>query len=648
MTTARWWPLLLTFGCFLLARPYEGLVHDARLYIGFAVAPLDPSGIGADLLFRYDEQSGRSLYPVVLRTLVRWSSPSQAAFGVTIACLLLWFFGSWRLIRQLFPDCTPVRVGALLLVATSIQTFYGGSTTFRVAESFASPRVLAEGLVFIALASALTRSWIASALALLLALVVHPLMAVAGVAVVCWLAIPSARMRSGALVLAVVAMLVIVALTGVVPVAPLQRYDADWLRALESVEALVFLKYWEPLDWSRITVHVVTVALALPEFSAKARHLSVAIVMTAVAGVLASVAGADLVHNVLITQAQPWRALWLLAFVAGLSLGWLILRVVLERPASYSAAAGYRQAAVWMLLIGWFMQAVSPAAAIAAMLAALLWYIPVVRPSMAMPEALPQSLRVFVPGLIVCLVGMEARMVWQAYVGSPGQSMLWYWPTMVLAGVMRLGGVAIAWGLTAGEGVRRVSPSLASAVLLLSLWVFDSRSAYERSLEDALDRRVGASIAGGRGSDVVDDIPDGPVYWPDGEMEPWAFFGRPAYASSIQGTPLAFSRALALQWEARWQRVARLQSDAWAPQTRLRPDKLDSSDPAGIVTMCRKPDAPATVVLRRRPPWARVVREVELAVPQALMEKEPGSPWEVRRILYLVSCDVIRAAIPAS
>ena len=43
-----------------------------------------------------------------------------------------------------------------------------------------------------------------------------------------------------------------------------------------------------------------------------------------------------------------------------------------------------------------------------------------------------------------------------------------------------------------------------------------------------------------------------------------------------------------------------------------------------------------------------MVREVELAVPQALMEKEPGSPWEVRRILYLVSCDVIRAAIPAS
>ena len=239
-------------------------------------------------------------------------------------------------------------------------------------------------------------------------------------------------------------------------------------------------------------------------------------------------------------------------------------------------------------------------------------------------------------------------MVWQAYVGSPGQSMLWYWPTMVLAGAMRLGGVAVAWGLMADKGVRRVSPSLASAVFLLSLWVFDSRSAYERSLEGALDRRVASSIAAPRGSLAVDDFPDGPVYWPEGELEPWAFFGRPAYASSIQGTPLAFSRVLAVQWSARWHRVVGLQSDAWVPQSRLRPDKLESSNPAGIVELCRQPDAPATVVLRRRPPWARVVREVELAVPQALMEKEPGSPWEVRRTLYLVSCNEIRAANPAS
>ena len=265
---AGWWPVLLTFGFFLLARPYEGLVQDARLYIGFAIAPLDPSGIGADLLFRYDEQSGRSLYPVLLRTLVRWSSPSEAALGITVASLLLWFYGSWRLVRRLFPDCSPARVGALLLVATSIQTYYGGSTTFRVAESFASPRVLAEGLVFIALASALKPSWIASATALLFALVIHPLMAVAGVAVVCWMAMPSARMRGRALLLAVVAMLVTLALTGVVPVSPLQRYDAEWLRTLESVEALVFLKHWDPLDWSRITVHLIPVVLALPEFPA--------------------------------------------------------------------------------------------------------------------------------------------------------------------------------------------------------------------------------------------------------------------------------------------------------------------------------------------------------------------------------------------
>jgi len=33
------------------------IVHDARLYLGFALAPCDPDGIGGDLVFVHDGQS---------------------------------------------------------------------------------------------------------------------------------------------------------------------------------------------------------------------------------------------------------------------------------------------------------------------------------------------------------------------------------------------------------------------------------------------------------------------------------------------------------------------------------------------------------------------------------------------------------------
>jgi hypothetical protein len=181
-----WWPLVFTFACFLLARPYEGLVHDARLYVGFAVAPLDPEGIGADLLFREDGQSGRSVYPPHLRALSLLFAPSYAALITTVAGLCLWFAGAWRLCRELWPELPAVAVGGLILTATGIQTYYGGASTFHIAEAFASPRNMAEGLVLLALSFSLRGIAWQSVVCLLIAMVLHPIMAVSGAALVTW------------------------------------------------------------------------------------------------------------------------------------------------------------------------------------------------------------------------------------------------------------------------------------------------------------------------------------------------------------------------------------------------------------------------------------------------------------------------------
>ena len=54
------------------------------------------------------------------------------------------------------------------------------------------------------------------------------------------------------------------------------------------------------------------------------------------------------------------------------------------------------------------------------------------------------------------------------------------------------------------------------------------------------------------------------------------------------------------------------------------------------------PDAPATVVLPRRPVWAAMAREFRLLSPQLLPGQDPGVSWEVRKDLYIIQCTVKR------
>jgi len=53
-----------------LGRPYRGIFQDPQIYIGRAVADLDPSGVGRDLMFVHDGQFGFSLFPFVVRAMV--------------------------------------------------------------------------------------------------------------------------------------------------------------------------------------------------------------------------------------------------------------------------------------------------------------------------------------------------------------------------------------------------------------------------------------------------------------------------------------------------------------------------------------------------------------------------------------------------
>ncbi|AMW05823.1 hypothetical protein [Gemmatimonas phototrophica] len=622
----------LSFAVFLVMRPYEGIVHDARLYVGYALAPLDPDGIGLDILFQQDGQSGYSIYPVFLREMVRLIGPAAAAMVTSYLALALWFLGAWRFAGRFAPRVMGAGALALVLVlATSLHTYYGGSTTFHFAEPFASPRTLAEACVLLGLSFALGGAAIPSALWLLTAMAIHPLMAIGGAAAAVFVLLPSNRMRWYAAAMGGLAVcaLLLGAWFGVPLGGLTARFDGEWKRVLQDYGSLVFLSGWEPLDFARLLVHLSTVAIAYRLLTAKGQRLLVAVVVMACSSLALTFVGADHLQMVLIAQAQPWRVLWLLAFVSAVLLGVILLS--LRSSARNANEAAFRTAGAYTLVLAWCMVGTSTAAATLSMLAAFLWWLPAFRPGLTVPGSLVRVAPVVALMLLAVIAAAEASVVLPLYAASPAREMLWLWPTWVLAGVPRFA-VACAVvpalaGLWPAKAARSWQPVTAAVLTLALFFTFDSRSRYQRSVEQGLVQQMATART----------VISGPVLWPDGELEPWAFLGSAGYGSIIQGTPRVFSRDLAMQWGARRRQLLSLEASVKDPRYRLGMERLYHS-PEAMQELCSAGDPPTAVALLEAPGWSQTSTRFELPAPQLLPPQDPGQPWEVRSVVYLVAC----------
>ena len=166
-------PWLAIAAITLLAKPYLGLHHDARIYVGRALADLDPAGVGRDLMYASDGQSGFSLFP---RILPPWL---MGALGLAGACTAttLAALACWTLAAGVFLENWAGEKRHLLLAAALILPCSYGGLVFTYGEAMAAPRPFAEALVLCAFAADLGgRRWGAGTL-MLAASAIHPIMA---------------------------------------------------------------------------------------------------------------------------------------------------------------------------------------------------------------------------------------------------------------------------------------------------------------------------------------------------------------------------------------------------------------------------------------------------------------------------------------
>ena len=262
-------PLVFILAMWIAARPYYGIIHDARLYMIQALHALQPARYDRDLYFRYGSQDAFTIFTSGYKWLVAWLGPATAHLAAAVGGGALWLAALFALVWTIVPG----RRERWLAVAGAIllDPKYGG--IFNYGEAFATPRLFAEALVMAALALGVRGRAIVAWALLVLAGLVHPLAAAGGAGVLLVRAAIADR-RAWIAIGAAAGVALLVAAIGVEPFSRvLTRYDDAWFKITETRAYFVLMTHWTRWGACQAAAALAILALAWRLAEAPGRRL---------------------------------------------------------------------------------------------------------------------------------------------------------------------------------------------------------------------------------------------------------------------------------------------------------------------------------------------------------------------------------------
>ncbi|MGO9004743.1 MAG: hypothetical protein ACLQIQ_00770, partial [Beijerinckiaceae bacterium] len=564
-----------------LAHPYPGIVGDASLYIGRALADLDPQGLGQDLLFAHDGQSRFSIYPILVKWLVIAFGTDRAALTLVVSSMFLWVMALAVLARRFL---SLRRVWVVIVFVAVLPVNYGAPLRFGFSEMIAVPRPVAEALVLLALAAfAYGRTYLTFAI-LVAATLIHPLMALAGwTAVGLALGLEDRRwwIAAGAGIFIVIS----AAILGVPLFDRLVTAIAPDIKAFAASRSpLLFPTLWPIAFLGPIITQIVTIAIAASLFRGRQRRLLLAATAVGLFGIGVQALFGDVLSSLLVIQAQCWRMAWLTAAIGSFALALCALELWRR-----DATGGIVLA---LLTMSWLT---SDEPGLAALCGAAALTLHCTKDRFAWPVS---QLSVRVVWAVACLVALLATLhYFIAYADFLAQlpaeaphGIGYFWNKRYIAFPICAFALAVMlpqrhsrvlWGCRCG-----VAALLVAAVV----WLWDDRTTLQRMV-DTQDHPPALmhAIAGRPGS----------VLWIGGLQEAWYLTGRPQWASPQQGVAAVFSRDLAIAWR---DRMSFLRDEGLADRNVLSSLAIPSSadlahlSEAGVTHLCARPDAPAWII----------------------------------------------------
>lgn len=328
----------------LVLTPYPGITHDGQGYALQALARLDPAVAAGDIFLRFQSQDDFSVFPLLQALAIGALDVDWGTALLTLVFQIAWYIGAWLLLRQLLaPRLALLGLGLLVVV----PGYYGALRIFQFAEPFLTARLPAEAIALLGIASYLAGRRLLSGLALLVALLVHPLMAAPAILI---LAVMEVHKRWGARV--AWAGIALMFMGAVIVSSFLQMgsssHEASWLPLLRGRSPHLFTDLWTPIDWSSAAQVLATlvVVVACSEMSLT-RRIALSAAAVGVTGLILASVASTWPQLGLLLQGQPWRWLWVCKFLA---IGLLPVAVI-----TLWTDTGLRRAAALILASSWLI-----------------------------------------------------------------------------------------------------------------------------------------------------------------------------------------------------------------------------------------------------------------------------------------------------
>jgi hypothetical protein len=319
---ASTWCAIVT-AIFILAHPYIGVHHDGILYLGQALARLHPEIFRGDVFFHWGSQDRYTLFSPLYGWLIVHLGIGRADVILVLLSQGLFLAASFALVRALVPP--RLRGFAMVFIACS-AAWYGGFFIFRMAEPFVTPRPYVEAATLLAVLLLVSGRRSGSMLVLAASALLHPLVALGGM--IYWWMYHLVEDRRWWWLLLLGTIPAGAGLAGIAPFSQLfQSFDPEWFGALQTNNAHLFITRWSYYGLSMMAFDLMVLVIAIDLVKGEIKTAFRAALATAIAVASVTLVGADLLHNVFITNVQVWRALWLVHWMALAALPIVVLHL---------------------------------------------------------------------------------------------------------------------------------------------------------------------------------------------------------------------------------------------------------------------------------------------------------------------------------
>lgn len=615
---------LMLVTLWLALHGYHGFTGDGQIYAFQAIARLHPN-LTTDLYLQNASQDQFTLFSPVYAWCIGLLGLESAARLLTLVCSAWFLAASWSFASAVVGrDTAWLTVAFLLIIAGD----FGGSGVFRMLDPFLTARLPAEALIITALACHVREKPGLGFLLTLVALFIHPLMALPGLLLLVCLRLPLPAGILGALG-GVVATLAIALVASFRPAASaaLAVMDAPWLDVVRERSQFVFLQLWSIRDWDINAQPFICLGLtAISVEDQRIRKLCAAASLVGAAGLAVALIGGLNNPLALLVQGQAWRWLWMTVFIGAALVPTTARRVWSDDKCGPLCTALLVSA--WILPAGGRM--------FCAILALILWS---TRASISSRLAVycRWVAAAFTVGIVVWALVKSWPVVQPSTAPSgPAPSGALQGPSMpALRFLAVLLAVLVTKGLKPGRTMRMYMV-VSSMLMALSICTFPAAFSQSRTLAAASDSREFADWENAippAGTVLVAPMRDVGSFV-------WFTLERPNYLTLDQSSGVVFSRKTALEVRRRSEVLRPLMDPDWKILTSLRVEAGSGRKSAAGI---RRLTPEKLTLVCADPQLGFVIAPEQVGFHP--MRHERAGPW---KDWNLYDCRKVRSARPAT